>query len=86
MGLVGLALAVVGIYGVVSQSARQPTREIGIRMAVGAEARDVFRLVLGRGVVLVATSGLIAAVAVWACYVPARRVTRPDPMQALRHK
>jgi len=120
MGLVGLALAAVGVYGVVSYAARQRTREIGIRMAVGAEARDVFRMVLGRGVALVSggvlagvafawvlarmmnrwlsaavepdpvvfigISVLLAALAMWACFVPARRATRLDPMQALRHE
>jgi len=120
MGLMGLALAIVGVYGVVSYTARQYTREIGIRMALGADARDVLRLVLERGValvaygvlagfagawllsrlmnralsgtieadlaVLVATSGLVGAVALWACYVPARRATRLDPMGALRHE
>ena len=120
MGLVGLALAAVGVYGVVSYAARQRTHEIGIRMAVGANALDVFRLVVGRGAMLVGcgvlagiagawvlahqmnrwlsatievdpavfavTSGLLAAVAVWACYVPARRATRLDPIRALRHE
>ena len=120
MGLVGLALAAVGVYGVVSYTARQRTREIGIRMAVGAD--DARRVPAGSGkgrrtgrlrrvwrvagawvlahfmnrwlsatiepnpAVFVATSGLLAAVAVWACYVPARRATRLDPMQALRHE
>ena len=120
MGLMGLALAMVGVYGVVSYTARQCTREIGIRMALGAEAGDVRRLVLERGMVLVAcgvltglggawilallmkrslsgtieadpavfaaTSVFVGAVALWACYVPARRATRLDPMDALRHE
>lgn len=120
MGLVGLALAVVGVYGVVSYAAGQRTREIGIRMALGAQARDVLRLVLGQGVALVATgvllgiagawvlarlmnrwtfgtiqedpaafvvtSAFLAALALWACYVPARRAMRLDPMGALRHE
>jgi predicted permease len=120
MGLVGLVLAVVGVYGVVSYAAGQRTHEIGIRMALGAEARDVLRLVLGQGVALVgsgvlagiagawgvahlmnrwlygtiqadpaafvATSAFLAALALWACYVPARRAMRLDPMSALRHE
>ena len=120
MGLVGLALAVVGVFGVVSYAADQRTREIGIRLALGADQRDVLRLVLGRGVVLVAcgvltgvagawglahlmnrwlagaihadaaafvgASGFLAGLALWACYVPARRAMRLDPMAALRHE
>ena len=120
MGLVGLMLAAVGVYGVVSYAARQRTREIGIRMALGADKATVFRMVLGRGMALVAggvlagsllafllsrvmnrwlsgtietnplvfaaTTVLMAAIAIWACYVPARRATRLDPMQALRHE
>ncbi|HEX8984705.1 MAG TPA: ABC transporter permease [Bryobacteraceae bacterium] len=119
-GLVGLALAVVGIYGVVSYAAGQRTREIGIRMALGAGKREVFRLVLGQGMALVAsgvlagiagawvlahlmnrwvysaiqadpaafvfTSAFLAALALWACYVPARRAMRLGPMDALRHE
>jgi predicted permease len=54
MGLIGFALAIIGVYGLVSYTARQRTAEIGIRMALGAEARHVIRLVLGRGAVLVA--------------------------------
>jgi predicted permease len=64
MGLIGFALAIIGVYGVVSYTARQRTAEIGIRMALGAEARHVIRLVLGRGAALVAcgvAGGIVGA-------------------------
>ena len=119
-GAIALALAAVGIFGVVSYAASQRTHEIGIRMAVGAQQRDVLRLILGEGaklalfglgigvvLALVATR-LIAnllysvsttdpltfgtviivllGVAVTACYIPARRAMRVDPMVALRYQ
>jgi len=114
-----LILAAVGLYAVVSQWMAQRTREIGIRMALGAKPRDVMRLTLGYGAGLAAwgivagvlfasvltkfvsellfgTSGTdvltIGAVALFlllvalaACYIPARRAMRVDPMVALRH-
>jgi putative ABC transport system permease protein len=116
----GLALAAVGIYGVISYSVVQRTGEIGIRMALGARTSDVLRLVLGKGGRLIllgallglggasgvarflataiptlptrdpAAMGAIAlaliAVALAACYLPARRATKVDPMVALRHE
>ncbi|HEX4380322.1 MAG TPA: ADOP family duplicated permease, partial [Candidatus Acidoferrum sp.] len=113
------ALAALGIYGVLAFLVVQRTREIGIRMAVGAESRDIRKLIVKEvGSMLIAgvavglplayalarlsesllfgvnannpliyTVGLvlIAVVAVVACYVPARRATRVDPLVALRH-
>jgi predicted permease len=116
----GLALAAVGIYGVISYSVVQRTGEIGIRMALGARALDVLRLVLSKGARLILLGSLIGfggayavarflasaiptlptrdpvtmaviaftliAVALMACYLPARRATKVDPMIALRHE
>lgn len=120
MGLLGLVLAVVGVYGVVSYGATQRTREMGIRVALGAKPKDVRLLVLRQGAVLVMAGivvGLVAAAGVTrligqffvlvgatdvatfavvtallsttalaACYLPARRAMRVDPMTALRHE
>jgi predicted permease len=115
---VGLILAAIGIYGVVSYTVVQRTGELGIRMALGAQTRDVLWLVLGKGAVLILIGGLfgiagaygvsrllvafipslptrdplivavtgliLGVVALAACYIPARRATRVDPLVALR--
>jgi putative ABC transport system permease protein len=119
-GFAGLAviLAAVGIYGVLSYAVGQRTREIGVRMALGARTGNVLGMVLGRGmrlvligvvvggvgaafagralghllygitptdpVTFVTVAALLAVVALVACYLPARRATRIDPMVALR--
>ncbi len=115
-----LVLASVGLYGVMALSVTQRTREFGIRLALGAPRRDVFRLALGRGLLLVGIGlalGLLGAlgagraltsllynvgsldpaalftaicalagVALVACWFPARRATRVDPIVALRYE
>jgi predicted permease len=118
-----LLLASIGVYGVISYSVTQRTHEIGIRIALGAEKRTVFRMVIAQGLQLafaglaigavaalilarvlssfshllygvgagdpltfVAVSLMMTAVVVSACYIPARRAMRIDPMTALRHE
>lgn len=66
MGILGLTLAVVGVYGVVSFAASQRTHEIGIRMALGAGRRDILRLVLGQGLMLVIAGVLSGMLVAWA--------------------
>jgi ABC-type antimicrobial peptide transport system permease subunit len=119
--ILGLTLAVIGVYGVMSSNVAQQTQEIGIRVALGASPRDVIGLVLVRGAKLLAggialgivvsyiatrllrsfvrnlsgfesldhwtvmsVAGILAIVAMLACWIPARRATMVDPLIALR--
>jgi len=119
-GLLALVLASIGLYGLLSYEVARRTREIGIRMALGAQEGDVLRLVVGQGIILamvgaavgvaaalgvtrylsamlydvhandpltmVSVAILLLIVALAACYIPARRATRVDPMVALRYE
>jgi len=118
--LLALVLACIGLYGLLSYEVARRTRELGIRMALGAQRRDLLRLVVGKGILLVligAAIGIAAAigltrfmstilygvhaddpltfagvvilltlVALAACYIPARRAMRVDPIVALRYE
>jgi predicted permease len=120
MGALGLVLAVMGVYGIVSYAVSLRTQEIGIRMALGAEARDILKLVSRQGLRLVIVGLSIGLFAAWAltrgmaklligvsatdpltyamvalllcsvtmlaCWIPARRALRVDPMVALRYE
>jgi len=116
--LVAFVVAVVGVYGVLSYTVAQRTQEVGIRIALGADAGRVSRMVIGDGmrlvavavvvglglslgasrflrnqlfgiaatdaVTLVAVTAVLGVVALVACYIPARRASRVDPLVALR--
>ena len=115
--MLGMALAIVGMYGVLSYVVSQRTSEIGVRMALGAGRGDILRIVYRQGlwivgiglalglgasfgvahllrslivvspgdpVTYVGVSALLAAIAMLACYIPARRAMLVEPMRALR--
>jgi putative ABC transport system permease protein len=119
-GLLALLLVAIGVYGVTAFAASQRTREIGIRMALGARGADVLRLILRQGLMLmligvglglggalllarlmssmlygvsatdvatfVSVTALLGIVVLLACWIPARRATKVDPMIALRYE
>jgi len=120
IGVLGLVLAIVGVYSVVSYAAVQRTHEIGIRVALGASRVDILRMVLGQSIVIIGVGivvglglalaatrlvsgflvgvsptdpatfvsvvALLTLVAVAACWLPAHRATRVNPLVALRYE
>jgi len=120
LGLLGLILALVGVFGVISFTVSQRTQEIGIRMAMGAGQSSILKMILRQGILIIfaglaagvvlalgmaslvgdfvsgvspydtltyfSVSTMLVLVALVACYVPARRATRVDPMIALRYE
>jgi predicted permease len=119
LGVLGLILAIVGVYGVVSYAASQKSHEIGVRMALGAQPSDILKMVFRDGFLIVAiglaiggalalaagrvvgkfivvsskdpitfvvVTGVLAIVALAACFIPALRATRVDPLVALRYE
>jgi putative ABC transport system permease protein len=119
LGVLGLILAIVGVYGVVSYAASQKSHEIGVRMALGAQPADILKMVFRDGFLIVAiglvigialalaasrlvggfvvvsardpltyivVTGVLVFVALAACFIPARRATRVDPLVALRYE
>jgi len=119
-GLLALVLATMGLYSVMTYTVSQRTREIGLRMALGAQVRDVLRLIVSQGMrmvmiglvlglvgalaltrvfaslllgvgttdplTFVGVAILLLAIALLACWIPARRAAKVDPLVALRHE
>jgi ABC-type antimicrobial peptide transport system permease subunit len=120
LAALGLTLAIIGLYGVMAYSVSRQTGEMGLRVALGATPREIFKMVVGRGLRLILSGlglgltgalvltrflsgtlyrvnpsdpltfglvgALLAIVALAACYVPARRATKVDPIVALRYE
>jgi putative ABC transport system permease protein len=120
LGVLGMILALVGVFGVISFTVSQRSQEIGIRIAMGAGQGSILKMIIRQGILIVSAglaagvaltlgiaslvgdflsgvspydpltyvsvSALLVVVALFACYVPARRATRVDPMVALRYE